>query len=785
MMKRTCVIVESPAKCKKIESYLGPGYKCIASFGHIRELNTKLGLGCIDMEHDFTPLFIHSKSKFKQIKTLQDEIKKSDEVLLATDDDREGEAIAWHICIVCKLDPRTTKRILFHEITKPALQRAVNNPGRLNMNMVEAQKARQILDLMVGFSISPILWKLIKSYGSGALSAGRCQTPALRLVYENQKECDEHPGTMVYNMNGVFLDKKLSFDLTTPIESSESAEEFLVDSVNHDHILTIGKTRITNKNPPIPFSTSSLQQTASSTLHFSPKQTMKSAQILYENGLITYMRTDTHVFSKEFVESAKERITSLYGEEYINGKIDKITLNGKKETSKKKKKDDNAQEAHESVRPTDIKKKSIEIKGKITNREVKLYYMIYNHSLECCMAAAKAKAVTMTITSPIEKNLYRRTEEYITFPGWKIVRGYDESSDAFDYAAKTCKKLNGTTVDYSKIQSKMGLKDTKTHYNEAKMVSLLETKGIGRPSTFATLISKILERKYVAIEDIEGRTIKGVEYTLIDDTIEETEVSKKVGGERKKMVLQPLGKVVCEFLYEKFTPLFHYDYTKEMESYLDKISEGEKSRISLCDSTMKLITEQVSSIDIKEEKTKASFEVVPGVTYQISRYGPCFAEKIEGEKKPKYHSIRKDVTKEEIMEHKEDWRSFIEEKTNGSSLGSYKGKEVLLKKGQYGMYINYDGKNISCKGLQRNEITLETMIARIEEQGTTSGIVRTIDETMNVRPSKKGDGYYIFFKTKTMKKPKFISLKGFKHDVKTCDIREIREFVEFKNKNKK
>jgi DNA topoisomerase-1 len=785
-MSKTLVIVESPAKCKKIESYLGPGYKCIASFGHIRELNTKLGLSCIDIENDYTPLFIDSKSKYKQINTIKKELGNCDDILIATDDDREGEAIGWHICKVCKLNPKTTKRIIFHEITKTALQRAVQNPTILNMNTIESQKARQILDLLVGFSVSPILWKLIKSYGSGALSAGRCQTPALRLVYENDKECKENPGKQVYAITGTFTEKNLEFQLQNPIENKDVAEEFLEDSVNHDHIIGVDKARKVHKQPPTPFSTSMLQQTASSTLRMNPKQTMSSCQILYEAGLITYMRTDTNVFSDEFIRKTTTLINEKYGSDYVREDISRISLGGsgskvKSTTNSKKKQqtsksaNNNAQEAHEAIRPTDITREFIAQKGKISVKEQKLYSLIYNHSLECCMAKAVARAVTVKITSPIDDNMYKTIGEYIEFPGWKIVRGYDTSREMFDFINENLRKEKDKIVNYNKIVAKVSLQGSKSHLSEANLVSVLEKKGIGRPSTFATLISKLFERKYVEMGNIEGKKVDATEFTLVDDTIEEQVVHKTMGGEKNRILMTPLGTMICEFLYKHFNSIFRYEYTKEMEDTLDEISKGKYTRVKLCDKVYKELQETISDIDVKQESTSSKYKVSDTLTYEMTKYGPAFVERsgVKGEK-PKYHKAKALDKPSSIDNLENTWKNYLDNSAQGTELGVYKGHSILLKKGKFGLYIAYNSKNISCKSLKGKKITLQNAIELIESS-SQSGILREIDENTSLRKGPRGN--YIFYKTKSMKKPKFIGLKGFKKDPLMCELKLLKELV--------
>ena len=394
------VIVESPAKCKKIESYLGPGYKCIASFGHIRDI--KDGLKGIDVQNNFKPTFRLLPTKSKFIKPLRAAINKAKEVILATDDDREGEAIAWHICKAFNLPVSTTPRIIFHEITKSAIKKAVQNPTVVDMNKVNAQQARQILDCLVGFTISPILWANI-SRKSG-LSAGRCQTPALRLIYDNQQEINNAPGRIAYDTNGYFTKNNLEFKLNHHHNNEVEMGDFLESSADFKHIFTCRKPVAKKRQPPLPFTTSALQQKASNILHFSPKRTMTTAQKLYEQGYITYMRTDSRTYSKEFIAKAKTFIKGKWSEEYVNKNI--FTLSQRK--TSKKKKDDNAQEAHEAIRPTDINKQKLPTGADPSQQ--RLYDLIWTNTVESCMSPAEYNLITAKITAP-EKHYYKHSEE--------------------------------------------------------------------------------------------------------------------------------------------------------------------------------------------------------------------------------------------------------------------------------------------------------------------------------------------------------------------------------------
>ena len=748
------VIVESPAKCKKIESYLGPGYKCIASFGHIRQIAN--GLKSIDVKNNYDVVFKTIPSKSKYIKPLRESIKKATEVVLATDDDREGEAIAWHICKTFNLPIKSTKRIIFHEITKPAIKNAISNPIRINMNTVNAQLARQVLDLLVGFTISPILWKHISRNTKESLSAGRCQTPALRLVYEQQKLINESPGRKVYDTTGIFTNKNLKFVLDYNYDDEEKMAEFLEESANFSHKYSVSKPRITTKNPPVPFTTSILQQKASNECHFSPKQTMRIAQTLYENGYITYMRTDSTKYSKEFVDKTKKYIKAEYGNDYISKHIGKLINNGSSEKKTKKKKDNNAQEAHEAIRPTKIDVNTLNVAGKITAREVKLYNLIWRNTVESCMSPAKYYSITSKISAP-EEHFYKYTSEQVIFPGWKIVGGYEKENDEYKYLLKF---KPDTVLDYTEIYSKITLKDLKKNFTEAKLVQMLEKKGIGRPSTFSSLISKIQDRGYVKKQSVEGKKIKCVDFRLIGEELDEIETERVFGNEKNKLVIQPTGIMVYEFLEKHFDALFNYDYTKNMEDDLDKISKGERVWHTLCDECNSQIKE--SSKEIKE--SRETYKIDKHHVYMIGRYGPVIKYEKDGE--TTFKNVKKDLDIEKLKngEYKlKDVLDNTKKSGNKKCIGEFKGNEVYLMNGKYGAYINCNGKNSSISHIKKDkdDITLKDVLDVLNgKKPQNSSVLKVITQDISVRKGKYGP--YVFYKTNKMKKPRFIPMKGIK-----------------------
>lgn len=779
-MSYSLLIVESPAKCQKIESYLGSGYKCIASYGHIQELP---GMKNIDIDNNFKPSFQPMESKTQQITKMRSMIKSAKEVLLASDDDREGEAIGWHICQVFGL-PLTTKRIIFHEITKDAIVRAVQNPTRLNMDVIYAQQARQILDVIVGYKISPMLWKHISSNTKSGLSAGRCQTPALRLVYDNHKEIENSPGKKVYNTTGYFSQMNLGFSLSHSFEiigfntTTNTMEQFLEASVEHRHIYSCSKPRQTIKNPPPPFTTSSLQQKASSELNISPKETMSICQRLYESGLITYMRTDSTTYSLEFIEKASDFIKEKYGPDYLHEDVTRLSERKVEKPKKKTKKandtksgESSAQEAHEAIRPTDVKCETIS--DSFSSKERRMYNLIWSVTLESCMSPALYQSISASINAPMEKE-YKYSTELVDFPGWKMVRGYEKENPEFQFL-QTIK--NKAIVQYNKIMAKVSLKDLKSHYTEAKLVQLLEERGIGRPSTFSSIIDKIQERGYVKKEDVKGKRIKCVDYELIKDELAEIEDEREFGNEKNKLVLQPLGQLVIEFLIQHFEKLFDYEYTKHMETDLDRVAKSDKIWHEICRDCLENIDQ--CSADLCDDD-KQVIRIDDRHTYMIGKYGPVI--KCGTGDKTTFLPVKKDIDIDKLKKNQYKLEEIIETASStstGQSIGKYKGEEVFLKKGKFGNYITWGKENKkTLNGLKKeiDELTMDDLIPLIENTASlNTAIVRIVNSDISIRNGKFG--HYIFYKTHHMPKPKFIKLAGFKGNYNTCPPEEIERFV--------
>jgi DNA topoisomerase-1 len=754
-MSYTLLIVESPAKCKKIEDYLGNGYKCMASFGHITELS---GLKCIDIDNNFTPSYSIMESKKQQISKLRKAIKGAKEILLASDDDREGEAIAWHVCQTFKLPVNTTKRIIFNEITKSALQQAVKNPKTINMDTVYAQQARQILDMLVGFKISPILWKKIST--KTGLSAGRCQSPALRLIYENQKDIDSSPGNKNYVTTGYFTDQNIPFVLNHNYPDEKSIEEFLENTVNHDHIYSRSEPKETVRKQPSPFTTSTLQQSASNEFKMSPKMTMSACQTLYEGGFITYMRTDSTTYSNDFINAATKFIISEYTSEYVRADIKILSVRGGD--------DNNTQEAHESIRPTDIS--VLEVDKQMGANEYRIYKLIRRNTLESCMPDARISLTKTSITAPNE-HIYRYSAEQVVFPGWMIVNGYEKISNIYAYLNSI---KNNMQINYNNISAKLTMQNLKSHFTESRLVHLLEKNGIGRPSTFSSLVDKIQERNYVKKTNVKGKKLQCIDYELNDCEITEHELEREFGNEKNKLVIQPLGIIVIEFLIDNFNELFNYEYTKNMENTLDEIANGNKVWYELCQECLDEI--QSLTDDISEDKETIKIDELH--TYIIGKYGPvikCVENEITSFKK-----INPDIDFDKLREGKYTIDEILQKKSTGKKIGTLHEKNVILKTGKYGAYFEYDGANISASSIDKefDNITISDFnnLSNVKKKV----VIRQLNEHTSIRNGKYGD--YIFYKTPSMKKPKFLKLTDFikengANSHKKCDINKLNEWI--------
>lgn len=586
-LRMKLVVVESPAKCAKIRGFLGDGYKVVASFGHIRALEHDLD--AVGIERNFEPKYKFLTEKKKAIDQLKDAAKDCTEVYLAADDDREGEAIAFSVCLLLKLNPATTPRAVFHEITKKAVCEAVLNPRRLDMNKVNAQQSRAMLDMLIGFTLSPLLWKHV----SRGLSAGRCQTPALRLIAEKEKSVGDFKSSLTWKLTGSWTDEKggkVAAELCDELEDEESAHayiEIVRDAVEPYKIKNV-VVRPWNSSPPPPLITSTLQQQASALFGMSPKTTMSVAQRLYEEGYITYMRTDCAVLSEEAIASGRKWIESNYGAEYLatsGGSAAPAKKTAKKSapkaTEEKKEGAVQAQEAHEAIRPTKMELR--EIDGDIGNQEKKLYGLIWRRAMQSLMSDAHGESKTAKFQSESDADFewiakWSRT----LFAGWKKLGEVGKINDDVDDAEETDESWNdgikvGDVLRWQQINGKAAQTKAPSRYTEASLVSELEKRGIGRPSTYAGILEALGDKGYIEIKDVQGQPLQlGRLQMTADKKIARTEEKVMQGGEKKKMVPTDLGVRALAFLEREFSDLIDYSFTAHMESSLDKIAKGEE-----------------------------------------------------------------------------------------------------------------------------------------------------------------------------------------------------------------
>ena len=757
------IIVESPSKCGKIESYLGQDYKCIASKGHIRQLD---GLKNIDIKNNFTPTFTIIKEKAQHIKTMREIITqfKKENIILATDDDREGEGIAWHICEIFNLPIERTKRILFHEITQKAIKDAIKIPTIVNIDLVKAQHARQILDILVGFKVSPHLWKHIFSSKSNALSAGRCQTPALRLVYENEMERREKGLEKSYKTVGYFTDKNLEFVLGHNFTKETCLSKFLLESKTFGHMLTVEKDKNSVKSAPKPFNTSRLLQVASSTISSSPKLTMQLCQSLYQNGHITYMRTDSTKYAPPFLETAKQYISEAFGESYL-GQFNNIINNSK-------------ENPHEAIRVTDITRTTIVSKN---SKEMTLYKLIWRNTVESCMANAKYLNTDILISAPdivvnkkSKKIEYHHLVEMPVFMGWKIVNTRETSIDEINGLKLYLKSLQSNPVSWTKIKSNVVVRNKTSYYTEASLIKRLEDLGIGRPSTFATLIETIQDRGYVKCTDIVGEKMKCNEFVLTPDILDKISIEKEFGNEKSKLQVQDLGILCIEFLVKHFEELFSYGYTENMENDLDKIASGlgHDKWYEICEQNLETIKELSKGLS---KLKKDRYIIDENNELLFTQYGPSIKQTVGEE--TKYFKTK--IDKIDMERLKNDEYSLEELiKTEEDCLGKYKGFSLNIKTGKFGNYFEYGTNRVSVKEWKRpiTDMDYETAVKMLEEkEKNTSTVLREINSELSIRNGKYGP--YIFFKSETMKKPKFFPLKKCPHEYKTCNINTLTEWI--------
>ena len=700
-MAKNLVIVESPAKAKTIEGFLGKDYTVKSSFGHIRDLPSK-NLS-VDIDNGFAPEYVIPADKKKVVTELKKLAKEAEQIWLASDEDREGEAISWHLLEALKLDSDKVRRIVFHEITKPAIEKAIANPRKVDMNLVDAQQARRVLDRLVGYQLSPILWKKVKP----SLSAGRVQSVAVRLLVEREREIQNFKSTSSYRVIGWFKSEKgtIKAEASTRFKTEKEAHEFLELCKTAPFEVTSLETKPSKKNPAAPFTTSTLQQEASRKLGFSVSQTMSIAQKLYESGKITYMRTDSVNLSDLAVNDAKSKIISLYGEEYSN-------------PSQYQTKSKSAQEAHEAIRPTDMKLESLS--GDYGQQS--LYSLIWKRTIASQMSSAQLEKTTAKISIGGSDIQFVAKGEVIKFEGFlKVyIEGNDDENEE-EAEGMLPEMKQGQVLNLKEIEATERFSHHPPRYTEASLVRKLEDLGIGRPSTYAPTISTIQKRGYVLKEEREGIE-RNYQYLNLKDGEITTETRTEITGrEKNKLFPTDIGMVVNDFLLVHFEQILDYSFTADVEKQFDKIAEGQKK-------WNKMIEEFYSPFNTTVQNTlekadRASGERVLGedpdsgrpVLVRIGRFGPMAQiGRQDDEEKPKFASLLKTQSIETIsLEEALDLFKLPR------SLGEYKGKEISTAIGRFGPYVKHDGKFASLKKNEGDDpfsITKERAIELIEEK---------------------------------------------------------------------
>jgi DNA topoisomerase-1 len=720
-MSKNLVIVESPAKAKTIEKFLGDKFKVVSSYGHISDLPAK-ELG-VDVAGDFSPNYIVNDDKKKVVRELRTLAKKAETIWLASDEDREGEAIAWHLAQQLDLNQQSTKRIVFHEITKDAIQNAIQHPRSINQHLVDAQQARRVLDRLVGYELSPILWRKVK----GGLSAGRVQSVSVRIIVEREREIEAFTPKASYKIHAIFLTglgKAIKASSAATYETAEEANAFLSQNIGAAFAVSNLEKKPASKSPTAPFTTSTLQQEASRKLGFSVSRTMSNAQRLYEAGHITYMRTDSVNLSKQALNEAREVITNSYGPDYAQTRVFKTKNKG-------------AQEAHEAIRPTKLARMRVDA----APDEQRLYELIWKRTVASQMSDAKLERTVIQISNDKHDKKFTARGEVVTFEGFLKVyfEGKDEEEDAQEGLLP---KVNqGEQLDAKTITATERFTRPRARYTEASLVKRLEELGIGRPSTYAPTITTIINRKYIEKGTVEGDERKYTQLVLMQNDIKKEILSERVGSEKGKLVPTDVGMLVNDFLVKNFPRVVDYNFTAEVEQSFDSIALGNEDWKSMMKSFYKDFHPVVE--DVKENAQREIGERILGVdpktgrqlSVRLGKFG-AMAQigTAEEEEKPLFASLHPDqqLTKITFEEALDLFKLPLH-------LGEFDSEAVEVNNGRYGPYVRHGKTFISLpKGKNPLTTTLEEAIEYIKEKRIADAPIATYEEL----PVTKGVGRF-------------------------------------------
>ena len=709
-MAKNLVIVESPAKAKTIEKFLGSDYKVMSSYGHIADLPDK-ELG-VDVAHGFKPQYLVAADKRNLVKALKEEVKKADTVWLASDEDREGEAIAWHLSEELKLSQEKTKRIVFNSITKSAIEHAIKNPRGIDYNLVNAQQARRVLDRLVGYELSPVLWKKIRK----GLSAGRVQSVSVRLIVEREREIQDFQSEVSYKITAEFLTKEGKLIKTYTHKSfptQEAAKAFLEKNIGATFSVGSLETKPAKKSPAPPFTTSTLQQEAARKLHFSVSKTMQLAQRLYESGLITYMRTDSVNLSPEALSAAKQEIVKSYGEAY--SKTRQYTSHSK-----------GAQEAHEAIRPTDMAAHTVRAEAD----QVRLYELIWKRTIASQMSDASLERTQVKVNASTHTEPFIGSGEVIVFDGFLKVylEGKDDEEEE-DEGMLPAMKV-GESLTSKHITATQRFTRPPFRYTEASLVKKLEELGIGRPSTYAATISTIQNRGYVERSSLEGESRPYLQLSLIKNEIKEKKLTENVGADKGKLIPTDIGMIVNDFLITHFATIVDYNFTAKVEEEFDDIASGKEDWAKMVGRFYDTFHPTVAHVE--QNAVRETGERILGtdpatgkpVSVRLGRYGAMVQiGTVEDEEKPRFasllpHQTIDSITFEEAMKLFELPRK----------LGVYQGKEVESNIGRFGPYIRFGDTFISLdKSLDVFSITFDEAKEVIDQKQKADAPISVYD----------------------------------------------------------
>ena len=756
-MQKNLVIVESPAKAKTIEKFLGSDYKVLSSYGHIRDLKKKEF--SIDTD-TFTPEYEIPDEKAKLVSELKNQAEKAETVWLASDEDREGEAISWHLYEVLNLKPEHTKRIVFHEITKPAILSAIEHPRQIDLNLVNAQQARRVLDRIVGFKLSPVLWKKVKP----ALSAGRVQSVAVRLIVEKEREIQQFKSEANYRVTALFEvpenKTEIKAELNQRFKTKEEAMAFLESCKQAAFRIDDIATRPQKRTPSAPFTTSTLQQEAAHKLGFTVAQTMMIAQKLYESGKITYMRTDSVNLSSLCINACIQVITDSMGSQYVKSRQFQTKSKG-------------AQEAHEAIRPTYMDQ--TEIDG--TPQEKRLYDLIWKRTIASQMADAELEKTTVSIQSDKSQYTFVATGEVIKFDGFlKVYRETrDEDADVAETESGLLPPLSiGETLNRKEVTATQRFSQHPPRYNEASLVKKLEELGIGRPSTYAPTISTIQQREYVTKGDKSGEEKEQTTLTLKQDQISENTKQTIIGAERNKLIPTDVGIVVNDFLLQFFPEIMDYNFTAEVEKRFDEVAEGKTEWTKLMQDFYQEFSPLVEkTLNVKSEHKVGERELGKDpksgkpVFVKIGRFGPVVQiGSADDKEKPRFAQMKQGQSMETITLD-EALDLFKLPRT----LGEFEGTEVSVGAGRFGPYILHDKKYVSIPaGKDPLSITLDEAVTLIQEKrkAEEERHLKTFDEEPELEILNGRYGPYLAYKGKNYRLPKNLAEKARDLSLEEC-----------------